>query len=304
LFVGKNSLEVLIFFFGVTLIPTLSLTNFNLKLIFIKYGKSFYFIFNILSFLILFNNYYGENGRLSGNSVLNPITVSEIASCSILLNILFFYNFKKKLLITYFANISFLIVNLLVLLLSASRGPLLGLITTVLFYLYYNKKIKIKTVLIFLFIFLMLYLFIIIFSDKLGLVFLNRMVVNTGNGEKPQEERILLWLEGFEIIKNNILIGSTTTTSLGYVHNFLIELLMSTGLIGLIIFIVPFKAALNNMILHLKNSNIYLQWIGLLFMLFFVNGLFSSMIWTNNYFFHFFALMLSKPLITNIQIKH
>jgi len=304
LFLGKNPLEVLIFFFGVTLIPTLTLTNYNLKLVFIKYGKSFYYIFNILSFLMLFNNYFDESGRLSGNTVLNPITVSEIASCSILLNILFFYNLKKKLLITHFANIFFLIVNLLVMLLSASRGPLLGLITTVLFYLYYNKKIKIKTILIFLFIFIILYLFIINFSDKLGLVFLDRMVVNTGNGEKPQEERVLLWLEGIELFKNSIMLGSSTTTSLGYVHNFLIELLMSTGLIGLLIFIIPFKAALKNMFLHLKNNNIYLQWIGLLFLQFFINGLFSSMIWTNNYFFYFFGLMLTKPLTTNIQIKH
>ncbi len=292
LFLGKSPTEVIIFFFGVTIFPSLALLNKNLKESFVLFGKHIYFLFNFLSlFLLIFNK---DSGRLSGNSVLNPITAGEIAVSCLLINFILF--FKKRSFLNNILNLFFTSINLIVLIFSASRGPLVSLIVCLLIYLYINKKISTKIILILSFFIFGIIYFIINYSDSLGLIFLDRMIINTGDIDKPEENRVLLWQEGYEIIKNNFFFGISTTTKNGYVHNFFLELLMSTGSFGLLIFLIPLINAFKNLKKHLSNNNEYIEWIGLLFIQYFIGGLFSSMIYTNNYFFYFFTLVLTNTI--------
>ena len=292
LFLGKSPTEVIIFFFGVTIFPSLALLNKNLKESFVFFGKYIYFLFNFLSlFLLMFNK---DAGRLSGNSVLNPITAGEIAVSCLLINFILF--FKKRSFLNNILNLFFTSINLIVLIFSASRGPLVSLIVCLLIYLYINKKISTKIIFILSFFIFGIIYFVINYSDSLGLIFLDRMIINTGDIDKPEENRVLLWQEGYEIIRNNFFFGISTTTKNGYVHNFFLELLMSTGFFGLLIFLIPLMNAFKNLKKHLSSNNEYIEWIGLLFIQYFIVGLFSSMIYTNNYFFYFFTLVLTNAI--------
>ena len=300
LYLGKSPIEVIIFFLGVTIFPALALLNKNLKDAFNYSGKYLYLLFNVLSILLLIFN--KDSGRLSGNSVLNPISAAEISASSLLINfILFFHNLSlpKKII-----NFIFFLLNITVLILSASRGPLLSIIFCFLFYLFFNKKISPKVVIFILIIMTIVSYIVIVYSETLGLIFLDRMFINTGDIDKPEENRVLLWQEGYEIISKNLFFGTSTTTSNGYVHNFFLELLMSTGIFGLLIFLIPLFKAFSNIKKHITSNNYYIQWIGLLFIQYFIGGLFSSMIYTNNYFFYFLILVISAPKKSNNYLEN
>jgi O-antigen ligase len=300
LYLGKSPFDVIIFFLGVTIFPSIALLNQNLKNAFNFTGKYLYLLFNLLSILLLIFN--KDSGRLSGNSVLNPISAAEISASSLLINfILFFHNISitKRIL-----NFIFLLINIIVLILSASRGPLLSILFCFLFYLFFNKKISAKIVIFILILFGVVGYIVMVYSESLGLIFLDRMLINTGDIDKPEENRVLLWQEGYEIISKNLLLGTSTTTTNGYVHNFFLELVMSTGIIGLFIFFVPLLKAFTNLKKHVTSDNYYLQWIGLLFVQYFIGGLFSSMIYTNNYFFYFLILVISNPKVPDTKIHN
>lgn len=298
---GRDRQEILIFGFGVTFIPTIAFLNLNIKKEFISLGTWLYYLYNILGGLMLVFN--TSSIRLSGNSILNPITAGHIATSSILINLLILHegvnnlNFRRVLL--FF----FLFINIGVLILSGSRGPVLCLFVCLLTYFLIQRKVTLK----FIFALCVLCLFvlpeIVKFSEQYGFNFLSRMKVDFGGASFSEGEvRVFLWKKAINIFLNNPVLGGSTTTVYGYVHNLFLELMMSTGLLGTMLFLIPVKKAIVNVRLHLKNGSVHVKWLGLLFLQYAVGSIFSGTLYSNTMFWLFFALMLSPPVVNRCEL--
>jgi hypothetical protein len=290
---GKPPFETILFAFGVTLIPTLVLLNLNLKELILYSENVFFWGFNILNILALIFR-YNIDGRLSGNSTLNPITIGNIAVTSIIINIIVY---KSQIFLIKKVQIAFFIfIGLIILIFSSSRGPILGLLVTLFIYFYSfiskNKSSSFKY-LFYIFLFSSILYILIINADKFGFSFASRMHIDTEEG--LEENRFILWSLGLEKIFINPVFGSNTTTTSGYLHNFYLEILMSTGIVGLFTFLIPFFKVLKNITSHIQSENNMMKIIALLFIQNVIGSLFSGMVYDNDSFWTLFALMLSSP---------
>jgi O-antigen ligase len=295
---GRTSLETILFAIGVTLIPAITFLYNNVKKQVYISGNYLRIGFSILTMLALLFN-FNDNGRLSGNRMLNPITIGHIALSSLMANILYLFYLKKKHFIFRFLAILFSVLSFLVLLLSGSRGPILSLLACALSYFLIMKKVKLWIIISVILSLLIIVPIIINSITDSGFIFGDRMQVKYNSEDGEDEIRVLLWKEAYDIFKANPIIGKSTTTSLGYVHNFYLELLMSTGLVGLLIYLIPLYKALSNVSRHFKSENIYMKLLALLFIQYLVGSLFSGTLYSSDLYWMFFALMLSDSITIN-----
>ena len=293
---GKSHLETILFTLGITIIPAIAFLFSNVKRQFIFSGKYLYYGFNFLTIIALIAN-DNDQGRLSGNSILNPITVGHVAASALLINLLYLFQWKKVNKNSFLLIAMFSLTSLLGLIFAASRGPILAFVISILTYLVILKKISFRFLIIISTIFFLLGPIILHYSSKFGFAFSSRMHLDYKNTDsKSTEVRVFLWEKGINIFIENPILGKSTTTDQGYPHNFYIELLMSTGLVGLIIYLVPFIKALKNIPNHIKSENLYMKWLGLLFIQYLIGSLFSGTIYSNDFYWMFFALLLSNPI--------
>ena len=249
-------------------------------------NKSFYFFFITLTIGLILAFYfarisadsYTNNIRYSANSITNSIIYGQTAAALTLISIWAFLRVNK------WKYRIFLIVTFLIGFISiaktGSRAPVVVLVIVSAFY-FMARFGNIKGVLIIGIIISVIFLFInpiivILESMNSSIVLrLTRMIVDQDSSGRDQ-----IYSNVFEIIKQNPVFGSYYLVPSGQAqgsspHNFILEVFMTTGMIGGIIFLFLLINALikSYRIIKINHSS---GWIILLFLQIVVYGMFST----------------------------
>lgn len=278
-----------------------------------------YFVFSFKPFLyfssvlllFLFMIKFGNPISIFNNSDLffrlhseenNPIIISRGLSLGVIISV-FVYNKTDNLIVKSVKLIIILLLSIFIGL-SGSKGPVISLIISLLFYVIYKvKKGKISYKKLFLLTTPTIILIIYVLS-KFTFITDNR-IFDTVSGQGSVDSRIgpqIFLINDF--MDNNIFntIFGSGTGSFGYAytgrdfseypHNIFLEILYENGLLGLMIFIgiicVLFYNFFND---RIEESKIYLFIISIFFL---VNAQFSGDISTNVLFFIFAYLSTSN----------
>ena len=253
IFISSNKsygFEKLRYFAGSLTIMYVVIITFRNILDIEKIFKAVFFLGLILSIYSMFSyygieryfsrNYYGRFSTLD----INPIWVARYFSFTILVNIYyikgFFINPMKNLgKITILVLLS--LIQLFFLLITASRGPLLGLITALLIMILSNIKLDIKKIVItVLLIVLIIGLISVFVPNKTR----ERILSEDDSGQSSSLLRILANYEALRIFWGHKLLGigfgsykfgGQIVSKLIYPHNILTEILSETGIIGFIL---------------------------------------------------------------------
>lgn len=211
--------------------------------------------------------------RYNATSMLNTISLGHFAVSIVILSIYKF--FKTPSVFFKIINISFSVLALLLALRSGSRGPIVAFIFVVIFWIasYY------KNIVLSFGIFSLLSLIIFAtrwtllgFIQKISPVLYYRLEATLEWGESS--DRVYLLKMFFdEIIKNPIL--GVQCDVFGYAHNIIVDSFMMFGVIGGWILPVIFITCIYTSYKILMNKNLF-HWICLLFLQYFIAGMFSG----------------------------
>jgi O-antigen ligase len=251
----------------------------------------------ICSMAFLSGDFYLNSKRLAGNSILNPITLGHFAASGIILVIVKFsstrnLNYANR---NLFWSFVCLIVFSSVLVMASSRGPVVSLILTLAYFIIPKTRLINLKNLVSALTFIVVMSSILLASSGLIDNFSNRMVVNLGDDQSLGEARVFLWAEGIKIFLENPIFGKQTTTSMGYPHNIIIEMLMALGIIGTAVFFYIVLKCLKK-INRLREMDSLLVWPGLLFIQYLIGSFFSGTIYSNNMLWYCTALVLTINL--------
>jgi hypothetical protein len=176
---------------------------------------------------------FGVNYRLSGNDILNPITLGLLSGMSLITTV---YNLKNSIypvsryLILLHASLASIVLYM-----SLSRGALISTILVIVFI--FGKDVFKKKSLKYVVPIISLILLFISFGQGLAV---DRLTVDFGDGSANDgEARVALWLLASDKILAHPFFGSSVTTSLGYVHNIYLESLMALGIVGSLLLFIP-----------------------------------------------------------------
>lgn len=196
---------------------------------------SFYILFIIIvsSFITLSSS--TQLLRLSGNDILNPITLGYYASY-LIITILYILHIGKVALSNKILFVFTLSLSITVLIASLSRGSIIGLFGVLLLEFFSTRRKNFFWPLVVLVVFVISSYFLLNTFESLRT---DRLVIDTGAEGGGGEMRVFLWSTAIENIFKHPILGSHVTTSFGYVHNVYLESIMATGLIGSIFLIIP-----------------------------------------------------------------
>lgn len=269
--------------------------NFHYRIIY----KTFIYgglLFGILIY-INYGQYIGEVTRVSSMStgddeIIGPLDMAYIASMVIGVVLFHFYgnrvNLKKIIL-------SFIVigVNTIPFFLGASRGAILSIIFPF-FIIGLSKpgiKSSIKTILS---VILLLYLGVML-TGYLGeglLERVNNLESSANNGNT--NSRIWIWRQALSQFTQNPIMGDGLQTKgiLMYPHNLFIETLLTTGILGFIPMFLLVYHAFRKSIMIIRRRKEY-TWLVALFLICFIQSMFSFAIYSNKWFWLAMALLFS-----------
>ncbi|APG65035.1 hypothetical protein LPB136_06540 [Tenacibaculum todarodis] len=296
----ESILKYVFTFFGVLVLPSLSILATPLEKINFKFIIKILFITLIITALLSVFSYDFNNleSRLSKYLKINPIALGYIgANLGLISGFLFFKNKRLIFILTF-------LLAILLIALSASRGALISLFISLLLSIIFNYNIKLKNKWGY-FIGFNVFLIVVLFlSLNYNLAFSERILKLFYNSDESLRQRTVLWLASIKGFLNNPFLGNTFLISLKlkksivtYPHNFIFESFYTGGIIGgmlyLYILLDSFKKALKILV------NSELGWISLIFIQFIIFGLLSSSI----YFFYQFWLFLFLILSVSLFLK-
>jgi O-antigen ligase len=285
---GRSSNELLLFFLVIVVVPSFSLI-FLKNYEFLKGLETpLIIVFSLTSILIILGGEFASD-RLSGNLILNPITSGHIAVSGLILILSSALGYAQNIRLHTVTILSFSIILLLTVMMSASRGPMLSLLIVAVVMLFYKVSLK-KIILIIIASIFLISIYMIILSDT-SLIQANRFSVDFGSEGGGGEARVLLWKTGVDIFLQNPFFGGNTTTTIGYVHNIFIEVMHSMGMIGTLLFSFLLFRVFKTIYLLLKYKH-RMAWVGFLFIQHFIASLLSGNIYSSDYFWYLFVILL------------
>jgi hypothetical protein len=262
-YLETDSFYVYYFAFGTCLIPSVAIYSaskyLDISLIY-KYSYNIIVISNILLLysILKFSNWNISqilltratvSINLAGQTVeiINPISVAFFGQILSIISIyqLFFPIISSK--IIFFKNVILLILGFSNLILGASRGPfliVLFLIFTILCLAFYKQNNKINFFIkIFSFFLILFIIFRIYYFDKIAEIeLINRFFLTFEMIELNQaDERSILFQSAWNQFLKNPILGDSFITEepyASYPHNLFLDVLMSTGLIGMLFFVI------------------------------------------------------------------
>jgi hypothetical protein len=233
--------------FGLFVLSTLSLNNNDLKVI-LKASKY------IILICLIINLYFGIDQyiyaiisevtslRIS-NLKFSPIQLGHLSAILILLSFFKFDGPINK--ISIFDKFS-IVLALIGVILANSKAPILALVIIFAIYFYSKNRSIIKFYISFLFFCFFILVTSILAKEILLIDISSRFLSTFNESEVSTTSRLYIFSEGIDLFFSNPIIGSRSVTSSGgYPHNLFIEILMSTGMVGIILISLP--------ILKLKN---------------------------------------------------
>ncbi|MCO4182530.1 O-antigen ligase family protein [Proteus terrae] len=232
----------LTFGLGVVLLIMLSVINISKKdmISFIDFSRWILFFSIVFISISAFNSLYlGENSLTRfGLDKLNPISLGKAAGACAIIS-MFVLSYKKITKINYFCTLVALVVSVLILFLSGSRGALLSFIIVCCIALL--KKFSLTRVVfgsgILVFVVFSVNAIMSMLWSDFSLV--ERISKTGGDEDQSANIRYQLYNNSLEQFYNSPLFGdySVEREYMFYPHNVILELLMSIGVFGAIIFV-------------------------------------------------------------------
>ncbi len=202
-----------------------------------------------LDFQNLLQSRFEIESTENGNKYLNPITISSYAVFGILL----LQNFNQN------SYLKFLILAILIfnIFFSASLSPTLGLIFCFLIFGVYRFYSNVTSLIYPIIRILSLLILSILFIDIENALILQRLLEG-GEGQSSIERKLFL-ANAFNQIKENIFWGTHyyTITDSSSPHNIFIDVVLSTGIFGLFLFLIPIFVFLKTVLLNFMLSPIF-----------------------------------------------
>lgn len=273
----NNWVEYIFYYFVATFLPILAFASFNFK----KYAKYIIngiilssFIFALVTIYIYYDAIGTGVGRISlliyddpsQESTISPLALSYGSSLGISL-CLYSLFFEKKSFWYRIYLFSVIGVSLVIFFLGSSRGALVAILLSVMcLFLFSNYKNKIIAA-IFIFISIP---FSFILSEKIGSNLFERTDDALSSGDTSGRNE--LWEDAWNQFINNPILGGRIEVSGIYPHNMFLEVMMATGIIGMILFCIPFFKSIFNGMKFSKNDKLYL-----IPLIIFINGLSQNM---------------------------
>lgn len=304
-FYSKTPIEFFLYTIIYCIIPFLLFKSVDLK----KYSNliidSFIFAGFILGVVTI---YLYKDIILSGNigrinqaaylgfdiTTINPLILSYTSSLT--LGFVFFKlgdNVKKsKTKIIYY--LLTIIVSLVLLLIGASRGAVIALVLSLFFLILFGTN-KFKKRLLLLLILISPVLFYGIFYIGSSLVGRLSSIENL-EGDNSASLRIEYWSDAFLEFNNNPLFGGKLELNDIYPHNIFIEVLMTTGAIGFICFLIFVFYCIKKIFVVSKSQPQYI-WVSMFFIQALIHYNFTESIYLAN------ALFISAGLICSPYFK-
>jgi O-antigen ligase len=297
----KSQLEVMFYFFSFSFIPFVILSTFKLSTLELDYiFKSFLysgFFFCLLSF-VNYGEYIGEVSRIGMESgeenTLNPLILSYNSSM-VFGVFLFYWLYNKTNLFQKTLLFSGIVLSIIPFFLGASKGSLIAI--CVVFFLngiYSNSAVKRINYLTF---FVLLFFIIVYLEQYFGGGLSDRfykLQEDFDSGENSAV-RLTIWKNSWSQFIDNPLFGDKLAVDgwKNYTHNIVLEVLQTTGIAGFI----PFTILLLTVLMYATNIMRYhksYSWISVIFILSFIQTLFSSNLYTAAWFWTSMALVISS----------
>jgi hypothetical protein len=299
---SPKSLEYFLFFLAFSIIPALSIMDIKFSSRFYRYltGKIVAISF-LTNFLIIFtlldhsqsNQYLFLISRRLSFLSLDPISLGHFAVSGIISSILYL-SFSRNFLATIFILIN-LTMAFSILLLSASKGPIIALIgcfsiSLIFLPTEYKKNKNLGIVLITTAIIVYL-----IFQSPLvpnDLFLFERFVHFTQ--DESYSDRISLLISSFENIKANPFFGSVNLINNNYPHNFLIEATLLTGLSGSLLYLSIIGYAFYKSVMLIYEGKCLL--ISIFFLQYLISSFLSGSVFLANFFWILIVIIFSSPI--------
>lgn len=292
----KNEYEFYIRTVFLNMIPYTAVLSINFSTdIVLKLNKiSFNFLLFIIGASSLYATFVTQNFERSGGIFASYYISTGHYGLSLIILSVFYYCLYPQNKVKPILGILFGAFTILI---SSARSPMLaGFILILIFLIYLNKLKYWMTLASFVIIFIV-GIYILKHSSLSDFAFVNRMydAIFRGDGYG----RSTNMLKGWCIFKNNPLFGGATLfEDGGYPHNIFVEVLMSMGIIGVVLFCLYFKDLAKFKLEYIKRNLCYIP-----YFLFFVQYLVlvqtSSCIFDNTEFWCFSAVIISIILFCN-----
>jgi hypothetical protein len=280
-FASGSKFYVYSYYFGATVLPCIMLILSNSFLDPKKiYDSLFYtaILSNLLLFWYIFSSgtssylemLAGRSEIISDSDIgtdgvfINPIQISLSGALLAIISIVKLFFNKNLTIFTIILLIVFFVLGIYNLFIGASRGPLIGFIIGVLFMFSIKLYASPRNLQFFRnFLSIMLFITLGIFFIKqlqntIDIFLLERIEIFIDNiFTSTKEDRNYLYDEAILLFLDSPIFGNQyVTKDGGYPHNLLVEVPMSTGLIGTIIFIVLLMAVIIRiLIMYLSKVN-------------------------------------------------
>ncbi len=288
---SKNEYEIYIRILFLNLIPYIAILSINLsKEVMIKLNSLvFNFLLIILGISCLYTifvwNIYHQS---SGVFFSYYISVGHYGLSLLIISVFYYFQSPQKLIKPTLGAL----LGIFTIVTSSARSPMLAaFIILIVLLLIYANKTKYWMVLLssgLLFIVGIYYLNQTSFSE---FGFFKRMYDAIFEGNAYGRSYYLS--KGWDVFKNNIFVGGRILFEDGmYPHNIFVEILMSMGLIGMVLFFLYFKDLRKFKISFMKDNIYYLPFI-LFFIQYFILVLTSYTIFANMEFWSFAAVFVS-----------
>ena len=264
--------------------------------------------------IITYKSYFGESYRslqykegIDAATLISPLILSYNGSISISLGVWAFFNYHKQSISKAIFLLSLILIGLITIYIGASRGAFIACGIILLLLLYTQAKTKpIARSFLYVAFLLLISIVAIYILDASGSSISERI---TGLIEeiKYMERgagggRLNLWINALSQFANDPLIGSglEEEKSLFYPHNHIIEAFMTTGVLGGLCFIAlsiwAWRAAIKILMQYPQ-----LGWISVVYINFFIAGLFSSPIIRAELWYSIIAVIAAERSIRQIQ---
>lgn len=300
LFPETSPSEYLQFAFGVTLIPSISLLLIvQTYKIDITWILKWLYIVLLLTLSIALNFRAGSeiSGRSSGELNIGIILFGHYGATLAILSVYRLAREKTNLTSKVFYIFGF-IIGFVGIFVSASKGPFVALILVlVLFFILWYGSVKSAFIIAFFAILLSLYYIEIVsfLNQYFNSNFLDRLLYTVEVGE-DEARGSLLSVAFNEFVENpffgNAMLIQKDGITGSYPHNIIVEAFMATGFFGGMVFVFFVIKCIKTTINIIPNHSA-ITWIALLFMQYFIFGMFSKNLYANDLFWMFSLLLIA-----------
>lgn len=225
--------------------------------------------------------------KSSGIFVSYYINVGHYGLSLLILSIYYYFQSPEKLV----KSVLGILIGIFTIFSSSARSPILAIFIILLIVLSYLNELKYWIFLLSFAVFFVMSIYFLKQTSASDFEFINRMynAIFEGNGSG----RSYYLLKGWNVFKDNVIFGGRILFENGmYPHNIFIEVLMSMGIVGVVLFFLYFKDITKFKVRYVREQIYYLPFF-LFFIQYCVLVLTSASIFGNMEFWSFSAVIIS-----------